>query len=63
MEKDTNQKNLFKDLVGENGELLVDTTKTDMDHVDIALFSAGSEWGWGWLGWLLVGGLGVGGGW
>jgi hypothetical protein len=43
VEKDANQKNLFKDLVGENGELLVDTTKTDMDHVDKILIGVKSK--------------------
>jgi len=30
-------------LVGENGELLVDTTKTDMDHVDKILIGVKSK--------------------
>merc|ERR1719453_933054 len=44
VDKDTNQRNLFKDLVGDTGgELLVDTTKIDMDYVDKILVGVKSK--------------------
>jgi len=43
VDKDVNQRNLFKELVGDNGEVLVDTTKIDMDYVDKILIGVKSK--------------------
>lgn len=43
VDKDSNQRNLFKELVGDNGEVLVDTTKIDMDYVDKILIGVKSK--------------------
>jgi hypothetical protein len=43
VDKDANQRSLFKDLVGERGEVLVDTTKIDMDYVDKILIGVKSK--------------------